>query len=140
MHNRILNFVSKVRRRLYTVDLAAETWFSSTTVVGLFDMTPDFINRMTDGKDLYFCEDDDKNTTGYTYDVHGRSGETGQYFTVVKGDGYPDTGTESTGLAFSPDNKWMYVAYYGVSAVYKIWRTDGLPFGGTVAYTNYHQN
>lgn len=78
---------------------------------------------------LYFCEDGGSNC-----DVHARDA-TGQYYTIIRGDGYS---TENTGLAFSPDNMFMYVAFQGNSNIYSFWREDGLPFGGLVAYTKYH--
>lgn len=78
---------------------------------------------------LYFAEDG-----GSDCDIHGRD-STGQYFTIVRGDAY---NTETTGLAFSPDSMFMYVAFQGASNVYSFWRTDGLPFDGKVASTKYH--
>ena len=53
----------------------------------------------------------------------------------MRGDGY---NTETTGLAFSPDNRKMYVAFQSNSNVYEFWRTDGMPFNGMVAGTKYH--
>ena len=43
------------------------------------------------------------------------------------------------GLAFSPDNKYLYLAYQS-GAVYEFWRDDGKPFNGTVADTKYHSS
>ena len=56
-------------------------------------------------------------------------------FTIIRGDGHDD---ENTGLAFSPDNMFLYTAWQAESAVYAFWRLDGLPFSGHVAYTKYH--
>mmetsp|Transcript_13320 Transcript_13320/g.28769 ORF Transcript_13320/g.28769 Transcript_13320/m.28769 type:complete len:787 (+) Transcript_13320:1072-3432(+) len=130
VHNRILNFVSKVKKELFTLDLDAGTWTKTSTVSGAFNLQPDQLARiMGDSEVLYFCEDG-----GSACDIHGRD-STGQYFTIVRGDGYS---TETTGLAFSPDNQFMYMAFQGNSNVYSFWREDGLPFNGVVAYTKYH--
>jgi len=130
VHNRILNFISKKNKELYTLDLAAGTWTSSSTLSGAFDLQPDQLGRIIGDHDmLYFCEDG-----GADCDIHARDA-TGQYFTILKGVGYE---TETTGLAFSPNNKFMYVAFWQDSNIYSIWREDGLPFNGEVAYTKYH--
>lgn len=130
VHNSILNFVSKSRKMLFTLDLRAGTWSKSSTLSGAFDLQPDQLARIIGDHDiLYFCEDG-----GSDCDIHGRN-SAGDYFTIVVGDGYA---TETTGLAFSPDNMFMYVAFQGNSNVYSFWREDGLPFNGDVAYTKYH--
>jgi len=131
VHDRILNFVSKVEQRLFTLDLGAQTWSDSSTVSGAFDLDPDQLSRIVgEGDLLYFCEDG-----GDDCDVHGRD-STGKYFTIVEGRGYA---TETTGLAFSPDGRFMYVSFQEDSNVYSFWRTDGLAFNGTVADTKYHK-
>lgn len=130
VHNRVLNFVSKVKKELFTLDLVAGTWASTSTVSGAFDLQPDQLARiMGDSDVLYFCEDGGGNA-----DIHARD-SSGQYYTIVRGDGY---NTETTGLAFSRDNMFMYMAFQGDSNVYSFWRDDGLPFNGLVAYTKYH--
>ena len=80
---------------------------------------------------LYFCEDGGAGQN----DVHARDVTSGEYYTILTGDGYS---TETTGLAFSPDNMFMYVSFQADSNIYSFWRTDGLPFHGAVAYTKYH--
>jgi len=128
--NRQLFFVSKVDKELFELDLAAKTWTSSSTVSGAFNNQPDQIARITDDEDfLYFCEDG-----GSDSDIHGRN-KNGDFFTIVRGDGYP---TETTGLAFSPDHKFMYVAFQGNSNIYAFWRTDGLAFNAVKADIKYH--
>ena len=130
IHNRILNFVSKVNKELFTLDLEGGTWTVSSTESGAFDIQPDQLGRIIGDSDvLYFTEDGGSNS-----DIHGRD-STGQYFTIVKGNTYR---TETTGLAFSPNNKFMYMAFQGNSNVYAFWRDDGLPFNGVAAYTKYH--
>ena len=130
VHDRLLNFIAKTTRRLFTLDLEQKTWTKTSTYSGAFNLQPDQIARVIgEGDILYFCEDG-----GDACDIHGRD-STGKYFTIVRGDGYD---TESTGLAFSPDGQFMYVAFQSNSNIYSFWRTDGLPFNGTVAETKYH--
>lgn len=129
--NRQLFFISKVNKELFELDLAAKTWIVTSTVSGAFDRQPDQIQKVVgDSEFLYFCEDG-----GAYSDIHGRNRD-GEFFTIVRGDGY---GTETSGLAFSPDNKFMYVAFQGNSNVYAFWRTDGLDFGAVKADIKYHQ-
>lgn len=130
VHDRILSFVAKRVQKLFTLDLELETWSVSSTASGAFDLEPDQLARVLgDGDILYFCEDG-----GDDCDIHGRD-QTGNYFTIVEGIGYS---AETTGLAFSPDAMFMYVAFQTDSNIYSFWRTDGLPFNGTVADTKYH--
>jgi len=130
VHDRILSFTAKVEKLLYTLDLEQQTYIVTSTVSGAFDLQPDQIGRIIGEADvLYFCEDGGSNC-----DIHGRDG-TGKYFTIVEGTGYD---SETTGLAFSPDGMYMYVAIQSDSHIYSFWRTDGLAFNGTVAETKYH--
>ena len=123
-------FVSKADKELFSLDLATQTWTSSSTRSGQFNLQPDQLGRVIgDDEILYFCEDG-----GSDCDIHGRD-SSGQYFTIVEGTGYS---TETTGLTFSPDAKFMYVAFQGASEVFAFWREDGLPFSGSVAGTKYH--
>ncbi len=129
--NRQLFFVSKVKKELFELDLQLMKWIRTSTVSGAFDQQPDQIQKVIgDSEFLYFCEDGGANS-----DIHGRNKD-GKFFTIVRGDGY---GTETTGLAFSPDNKFMYVSFQGNSNVYAFWRTDGLAFNAVKADIKYHQ-
>ena len=136
VRNRILDFVSKSRRRLYTLDLAAMTWES-------FDLTNPFfsINQpnqlaMMFGNDdyLFFCED---SIATQRSDIFGRylgqGPDSGKFFTLVEATPTSALGAlENTGLAFSPGNEHMIVTYQNWG-VYKFWRTDGKPFSATFA-------
>lgn len=125
-----LFFVSKSHRRLYELDLSGNAWNSTSTLSGAFNLQPDQLARViSDREVLYFCEDG-----GGASDIHGRD-LTGQFYTIVNGTGWS---TETTGLAFSPDYMFMYVAFQGPSVIYEIKRDDGLPFSGEVAGTKYH--
>lgn len=129
--NRQLFFVSKSTKQLFELDLAAMTWNVFSTVSGLFNHQPDQIQKVVgDASFLYFCEDG-----GSSGDIHGRNKD-GKFFTIVQSVGYA---TETTGLAFSPDNKFMYVAFQANSNIYAFWRTDGLGFDAVKADIKYHQ-
>lgn len=128
--SRELFFVSKAEKKLFVLDLATLTWTNTTTISGAFNLQPDQLARvMNDDEVLYFCEDG-----GSACDIHGRM-STGEFFTIVEG---TDFSTETTGLTFSPDNKHMYFAMQGPSAIFDVWRTDGYPFNGAVVDTKYH--
>ena len=73
---------------------------SSSTVSGAFDRQPDQVARLVGDEILYFCEDG-----GADCGVHGRDGA-GRFFSILDGPAYD---TETTGLAFSPDKRHMYV-------------------------------
>ena len=72
-------------------------------------------------------------------DLHGRNLVTGKYFTLVQGGHKGGIGTlaETTGLAFTRDNLYLYVAFQS-QRVYEFHRLDGKPFDGVVADTKYH--
>eukprot|EP00594_Rhizosolenia_setigera_P003655 CAMPEP_0178951314 /NCGR_PEP_ID=MMETSP0789-20121207/7153_1 /TAXON_ID=3005 /ORGANISM="Rhizosolenia setigera, Strain CCMP 1694" /LENGTH=460 /DNA_ID=CAMNT_0020632165 /DNA_START=553 /DNA_END=1935 /DNA_ORIENTATION=+ len=82
---------------------------------------------------LYFCEDSgQKRQSG----IHGRD-STGKFFSIIEGYGYR---SESTGLAFSPNKKFMYVAYQkNPGTILALWREDGQPFDGQTLDIKYHQ-
>lgn len=132
----VLYFVSKVDKTLFILQLNQGTFTKESTNQGAFNNQPDQVARIV-GSDpqniLYFCED------GGTYcGVHARN-PTGQYFTILDND--PATTSfsgETTGLAFSPDNKRMYVAFQTPGVIFEIFRTDGYPFGGAVLDIKYH--
>ncbi|GAX24222.1 hypothetical protein FisN_4Lh316 [Fistulifera solaris] len=132
--NRQMFFTSKATKTLVQVDLAGNTYSITSTLSGQFDMEPDQLGRILESRGgnndvLYFCEDG-----GTDSDIHGRDA-TGKYFTIVEGTDY---NTETTGLTFSPDGMFLYVAYQGPSSIFAFWREDGLPFSGMIAGTKYH--
>ena len=83
VHNRMLDFVSKSRRRLYTLDLAAETWVSFDLTNPSFSIDqPDQLARMFDESNyLFFCEDA---IAGTRADIFGKDLTTNQYFTLIQ--------------------------------------------------------
>lgn len=72
-------------------------------------------------------------------DIHGRNLVTGKYFTLVQGGHKGGIGNiaESTGLAFTRNNKRLYVSFQS-ECVYEFYRLDGKPFDAVVADTKYH--
>jgi secreted PhoX family phosphatase len=66
--------------------------------------------------------------------VHARD-HTGQFYTVFESPDYKD---ETTGLSFSPDGRFMYIAYQNIGILYTVFRTDGLPFQATKLDVKYH--
>ena len=136
-----LYFVSKELKRLFIVNLVGNTWTSVKTIQSDSGstFTPDQIASIT-GQDspddlMYFAEDGSGSK-----DIHarGRDPDTGDYkfFTIIKG----YTSSETTGLTFSPDNKYMYFAHQGWSEIWQIWREDGCSFGnGIYSDVDYHE-
>lgn len=45
---------------------------------------------------------------------------------------------ETTGLAFSPDARHLYVAYQTNGILFDVTRTDGLPFNAKTLNVKYH--
>lgn len=146
VYDGMLYMTAKNDKLLFVLDLDAMTFTESSTRSGPFDSEPDQVMRLLDrdggvdgtGSILYFCEDGD-DASG----VHGRD-YTGNYYTVLEADGNWETNGgvqlvgESTGLAFSPDNIFMYVAYQTEGKIYEIKREDGFPFDGRRLDIKYH--
>lgn len=118
----ILWFVCKNNQGLYELDLDAGVYLRHSTAHGLFDGTPDQIQRiLKDGqKDMMFFTEEGGVDSG----VHGRD-ENGIFFTLLESPKYSD---ETTGLAFSPDAVHMYVAYQRTGLLFDVTRRDKLPF------------
>jgi len=142
--NGTLFFVSKALKRLIILDLRGKTYTYSSTKNGAFNDQPDQLARLLTNDTnslLYFCEDGDSFPG-----VHARN-SSGSFFTIVSGlfngtisNGVPVTLTyeETTGLAFSPDGKHMYVSYQHFGAIYDITRQDGRAFNQQVLDIKYH--
>uniref|UniRef100_A0A7S4NFI5 SMP-30/Gluconolactonase/LRE-like region domain-containing protein n=1 Tax=Odontella aurita TaxID=265563 RepID=A0A7S4NFI5_9STRA len=80
---------------------------------------------------MYFTEEG-----GRDAGVHARD-KRGRYYTILESPVYQD---ETTGLAFSPDGKHMYVAYQKNGILFDLWREDGLPFHGLTLNVKYHHD
>jgi secreted PhoX family phosphatase len=68
--------------------------------------------------------------------VHGRD-QSGKHFSILDGPGY---NTETTGLAFSPDRKFLFVSFQYPGVIWQFWREDGLPFTAKMAEIGFHEN
>ena len=68
--------------------------------------------------------------------IHARN-STGEFYTIAQDEGGFHSG-ETTGLAFSPDHKHMYVAWQSRGYIYDITREDGRTFGGETLTIQYH--
>jgi 6-phosphogluconolactonase (cycloisomerase 2 family) len=115
-----------------TLQLDEGTFRRSSTVSGLFEDQPDQIQRLTHSSTddlLYFTEDGDVEAGVHARDASSR------FFTISQSEILPG---ETTGLSFSPDGRFMYVAYQDVGALFCIWRRDGKAFGGEHVDVKYH--
>lgn len=135
----MLYFTCKEPQRLFILDLEALTYKRSSTRTGAFENQPDQLARLVNNDDgiVYFCED-----AGSGSGVHGRDLH-GNFYTILIDDenaqsGYGSVYGETTGLAFSPDQMHMYVAYQSPGKIFDITRTDGLPFNGQRLDIKYH--
>ena len=128
----VLYFVSKVWQRLIIVDLRTQMYQFDSTRSGAFQEQPDQVARIAGDDILYFCEDG-----GSTPGVHGRN-RFGQFFTILEGVTFQRS-EETTGLAFSPDAKHMYVSFQDRGIVYDVTRQDGLRFDGAMVDIKYHR-
>lgn len=125
--------VCKRIKQLFTFNLDTMTYFNQSTVTGLFDGGPDQMQRILgpNTKDLlYFTEEG-----GRDAGIHARDDD-GKFYTILESPVYID---ETTGLAFSPDGKHMYVAYQANGILFDIWREDTLPFHARTLNVKYHQ-
>jgi hypothetical protein len=127
----VLFIVTKTDKFLYMIDLDSDTYWRTSTVFGLFDGTPDQIAHLLNGDDeiVYFTEDG-----GSDAGIHGRNAE-GQFFTILEAPGW---GPETTGLAWDPSRKHMYMALQEDGVLFDITREDGYPFQGMTLGMRYH--
>ena len=105
----ILYFVSKKQHELFELNLDNFTWKKSSTKSGLFGGSPDQLVGIIGDKELvYFTEEGfgDESQGDSAAGVHARDNR-GRYFTILESHVYHE---ESTGLAFSPDHRHLYVA------------------------------
>lgn len=129
-----LYFTTKVHKHLFILDLDNFTFAVSSTKSGAFDSQPDQIASIV-GNDgiLYFCEDGSNNAGVHARDANGR------FYTILQDEGGELFG-ETTGLAFSPDNMFMYAVYQKAGRIYEIKGTDGYPFNGQRLDIKYHDD
>jgi hypothetical protein len=136
-HEGRLYMVSKSRKQLFILNLDCNTFTATSTESGAFDGEPDQLVRLSgqEGRDriLYFCEDGSSKAG-----VHARDSQ-GRFFTILQSnDPSIIPPSAATGLAFSPDNTRMFVAFQDAGKVFEIRRTDGRDFGGEWLDILYH--
>lgn len=136
IRNGMLYFIAKKDQWLFILDLDGLTYERSSTESGAFNNQPDQVARiLSDDPDeemLYFCEDG-----GDDCGLHARDND-GNFFSILDG---PDYDTETTGLAFNPDNKRMYISFqFDPGHIFEITRDDGYPFGAHRLDIKYHSD
>jgi len=126
-----LFFVSKKYKAIYTLNLDGNIYTNETTKRGIFDGQPDQLQRILgdEGELLYFTEEG-----GRDAGIHARNNK-GQFFTILESPVYED---ETTGLAFSPDGKHLFLAYQENGLLFEVKREDGLPFHELSLNVKYH--
>jgi len=137
VRNGMLYMTCKRNKQFFILDLEEMTYAESHTDGGVgasgpFTGQPDQIRALVgDDSLVYFCED-----VGDSAGIHAKD-STGKYYTIAQEEGSYLAG-ETSGLAFSPDNIHMYVAYQKNGFIYDITRDDGRPFGGETLAIQYH--
>lgn len=131
VHDGKLYLVCKGIKQLFIFDLDDMTYQNMTTTSGLFDGSPDQMKRIVggDGTLLYFTEEG-----GVDAGVHARD-EQGRFFTILES---PNLLDETSGLSFSPNGKYMYIAWQENGMLYEVKREDGLSFNAQSLNVKYH--
>lgn len=116
--NGSLSFVTKRTLHLYILDLDNNTYTRHTTESGAFHKNPDQVKSILHDPNgiIYLCEEGGRRTG-----VHGRD-LTAKYFSILDGPGYR---SETTGLAFSPDARFVLLSFQRAEVIWQFWRTDG---------------
>lgn len=119
----VLSFVCKGVKMLFRLNLDGNSYTRHSTEAGLFEGEPDIIKSVLSDEDggetlLYFTEDN-----GRRAGVHARN-EAGELMTIMEGFYSPET----TGLALSPNGKFLHVCFQEDGLCFVLSRTDGLSF------------
>ena len=122
--NGILYFVSKKDEDLFILDLDRGTYERKIVREEGIDVSPDQLVRLGSDDDIMYLTEDGGAEAG----IHGRDAQ-GRYFTILESPIYKE---ETTGLAFSPNRKHMYLAYQKNGIIFDVWRKDGKKFDGGV--------
>jgi hypothetical protein len=121
----IMYITSKTLKRLVIVNLATLVYSFESTRHESFVEEPDQIVRIQgdDSGSLFFCEDG-----GLSPGLHVRN-STGAFLTILYRDGTQfHSKEETTGLAFSPDAKHLYISFQQEGILYAVSRDDNRPF------------
>ena len=131
VHKNELFFVCKNIKQLFVLDLDRGTYYNRTTVSGLFDGKPDQVKRIVgNSQDILYFTEEQVEISG----VHARDSN-GRFYSILEGTGIRG---ETSGLAFSPDAKHMYIAFQTAGKLFDVWRVDGLPFNAKRLDVKYH--
>jgi len=127
-HDGILMFVSKSQQELFRLDLEQKTYTVETTKAmnlsggGSFGNGPDHL-LVDSGGTLYFTEDGGSSPGVFVYDGN-------KYRTLLEADDARFDGDETTGIAFSPDHKFLFVCIQEYGILFQVSRVDQQPFDG----------
>jgi hypothetical protein len=126
-----LFLICKVSKSMFVLNLDNGKYRQFSTKRGLFDGQPDQIQRILNDEDgiLYFTEEG-----GVRAGIHARN-QKGQFFTVLES---PTLDRETTGVSFSPNGLYMYVAYQDSSILFEVSRKDGLTFKDDTSDVKYY--
>lgn len=113
-----LFFITKVKKRMYILDLDAMTYRSVSTRAGQFSGQPDQVESYSGSTFLIFTEDG-SNSAG----IHARRGN--RFYTMLESTFFSN---ETTGIALSPDKKHLYFAYQDSGVLFDLTRNDGRAF------------
>lgn len=142
-HNGMLYFVSKVQYELFTLDLEEGTYKNESTAQGLFQGSPDQIVRLLEEEEENQNQDKDKDEESYLFFTEeGGNKQAGIFVRDSSGHYVPIVKTftkESTGLAFSPDRRFMYFGEYEEGRIIEVSRIDGKPFNGKSMNLRHHE-
>jgi len=122
----ILMFVSKTQKELFRLDLQDMTYTVETTRApdleggGSFGSGPDHLLVDSAGY-LFFTEDGGSTPGVFAYDGS-------EYLALLEADSERYNGDETTGIAFSPDRKFLFVCIQEYGVLFQVSREDGLPF------------
>jgi hypothetical protein len=107
------------------------TYTRKSTVHGLFRGAPDQVERSLEGKSdlLYFTEEGGQMQEFIPETLL-------VYFTILESHVYSD---ETSGLSWSPDGRFMYIAYQFNGLLFQVWRIDGAPFHQKSIDIKHHQ-
>jgi hypothetical protein len=129
--------VCKIIRQLFTINLDDGTCSNRTTISGLFDGKPDAMQRILGPAHarrflrlVMFTEQG-----GVDAGVHARD-YLGRFYAILESPVYKD---ETSGLSFSPDGRFLIVAYQENGLLFQVWRKDGCPFHAMHLDVKYHQ-
>ena len=129
----IIYMVSTKLQQIYVLNIDAGTYTTFSTVSGEFQGNPDQIKFLPNSSELFFCEDGVANQAGlFVRD------DTNQFYTVLKADEATGPTGETSGIAWSPDKKAMYLSYQEAGKVFQIKRADGEAFDAAKSAPVYH--